>query len=74
LVNLLSAGSAVRATGWPILEWFAEALEVQIVGFFVVPALGDLSDRSHLPGGRRPKRNAARKSKRDRWGIARRAA
>jgi hypothetical protein len=54
--EMLSAGSAVRATGWPIL---AEALAAQIVGFFVVPALGDLGQKP-LPGGRRPKRNAAR--------------
>jgi hypothetical protein len=54
LAKLLSAVSAVRggailppfrngpATGWPILERLAEALEAQIVGFFVVPAPGDL--------------------------------
>jgi hypothetical protein len=55
LAKLLSAGSAVRTTDWPILEWLAEALEAQIVGFFVVPALGDLV-RKPLPGGLRPKR------------------
>jgi hypothetical protein len=64
--EIVIGGWAVRATGWPILEWLAEALEVQIVGFFVVPALDDLGQKP-LPGGRRPKRNAARKSKHHRW-------
>jgi hypothetical protein len=50
LAKLLSAGSVV--SGWPVLERLAEAVGAYIVGFFVVPALGDLLQKP-LPGSRR---------------------